>query len=79
MRRRLADQRAVEIQASGSMKNLSQENALQLPIPIPDPEKRSQYGVVADGCRALRMRNLEALRQAEHLFQTLLHEAFGEA
>lgn len=50
----------------------------ELRIPIPPPALQQQFAALAARHERLRATQREALRQAEHLFQTLLHRAFSE-
>jgi type I restriction enzyme, S subunit len=50
----------------------------ELPIPVAPKPMQERFAVIAEAHEKLRATQHEALRQAEHLFQTLLHEAFGE-
>jgi type I restriction enzyme S subunit len=50
----------------------------ELPIPVPPKALQEKYAATAELGGQLRAVQKEGLRQAEHLFQTLLHEAFGE-
>jgi type I restriction enzyme, S subunit len=51
----------------------------ELPIPVAPLPMQERFASIAEKHESLRATQYEALRQAEHLFQTLLHEAFGEA
>ncbi len=62
--------------SSGSMKNISMNKAATLPIPVPPLEIQERFVQVTSDFERLRAQQREALRQAEHLFQTLLHGAF---
>ena len=48
----------------------------ELPIITPPLPKREQFAVISRKFERLRRQQREAERQAEHLFQTLLHRAF---
>jgi type I restriction enzyme S subunit len=50
-----------------------------LVIPVPSIEAQRAFSRFVSQYRKQRKVYLEAIRQAEHLFQTLLHEAFGDA
>lgn len=63
---------------SDSMKNISQENFLRLPITTAPDSERSKFAAIAARHRTMQRQLVEAERQAEHLFQTLLHRAFAE-
>lgn len=71
----------IEVRASGtsgSMKNISKDDAAALRIPVPPLPLQQRFAEVVRGHERLRATQREALRQAEHLFQSLLHEAFAE-
>lgn len=54
--------------------NLEQIRAFE--VPIPPRREQEQYSKASSAYNHLRTQQREALRQAEHLFQTLLHGAF---
>jgi type I restriction enzyme S subunit len=62
---------------SGSMKNISKEETNLLPIPIPPLETQQQFERLVAAHVRHRSTHVEALRQADHLFHSLLHEAFA--
>jgi type I restriction enzyme S subunit len=45
-------------------------------IQFPALQRQAEFTALANRYESLRMQHLEALRQADHLFQTLLHGAF---
>ena len=45
---------------------------------VPSPARQQQFASLVERHEHLRTTQREALRQAEHLFQTLLHRAFSE-
>jgi type I restriction enzyme S subunit len=45
-------------------------------VPLPPFRLQQKFGDVVRGFERLRAKQREAERQAEHLFQTLLHRAF---
>ncbi len=49
-----------------------------VPVPVPPIPLQQQFAALVARHERLRATQREALRQAEHLFQTLLHRAFGE-
>ena len=61
---------------SGSMKNISKEQAATLPILIPPFALQEKFSQIVHKSERFRTQQREAERQAEHLFQTLLHRAF---
>jgi type I restriction enzyme, S subunit len=63
--------------SAGSMPGISKEKFLSLEIPLPPLPLQEQFSRVIDRFEQLRRTLQEQLRQVEHLFLTLLHEAFG--
>jgi type I restriction enzyme S subunit len=61
---------------SGSMKNISKDQAATLPILIPPFALQEKFAQIVQKFDRLRTQQREAERQAEHLFQTILHRAF---
>lgn len=60
--------------------NLASINMTQLkatPVPLPSLRDQAHFGSAAAEHATLRATHVEALRQADHLFQTLLHQAFA--
>jgi type I restriction enzyme S subunit len=57
--------------------SLNQSDILSLPLPLPDLNTQRALAYQLDRTVALRAIHVEALRQADHLFQTLLHQAFS--
>ena len=67
------------LQASKQTTNLATINMTQLkafPVPTPPMELQRKFVEVGDQFHRLHDQQREALRQTEHLFQTLLHGAF---
>ena len=63
--------------SSGSMKNISQEKAATLPIPLAPISTQQEFTRIAHQQERLRaQQQREALRQAEQLFGALLDRAF---
>jgi type I restriction enzyme, S subunit len=56
--------------------NLSNNDILDLLIPLPPISLRKKFDCIVQQFGHLRIQKREAERQAEHLFQTLLHHAF---
>jgi type I restriction enzyme, S subunit len=48
-------------------------------IPVPPRPLQEQFVALIDRHERLRIKQRESLRQADHLFQTLLHQAFSES
>jgi type I restriction enzyme, S subunit len=68
------------LQCSKQTTNLASINMTQLratPVPLPPLALQQRFVTLAEQHERLRAQQREALRQAEHLFQTLLHRAFG--
>ena len=61
---------------SGSMQNITKEETLTLPIPLPPLSLQEKFAQIVQRFERLRVQQREADRQAEHLFQTVLHRAF---
>ena len=49
----------------------------KLPIPLPPVDMQKRFVSFVRRREQLRATHVEALRQADHLFQTLLHQAFS--
>jgi type I restriction enzyme S subunit len=49
----------------------------ELPIPVPNTDEQKRFLSFVRRHEQLRSIHVEALRQADHLFQTLLHQAFS--
>jgi type I restriction enzyme S subunit len=63
---------------SGSMKNISKEKTGTIRVLLPPIERQERFAAVVLSNERVRTQQREADRQAEHLFQTLLHRAFAE-
>jgi type I restriction enzyme S subunit len=61
---------------SGSMKNISKAKTATLPIVIPPNKLRARFVAAVTAFQSIRALQSEAIRQADHLFDTLLHRAF---
>lgn len=57
--------------------NINSEQIEGLAFPLPPVEQQKQFALVLARVQKLRAIHLEALRQADHLFETLLHQAFS--
>jgi len=64
--------------SGGSMKNISMEKAKTIPVPLPPLELQTHFADIVQKHERVRRMQLEALRQAELLYGTLLARAFGE-
>ncbi|GAA5504309.1 type-1 restriction enzyme EcoKI specificity protein [Deinococcus xinjiangensis] len=65
------------IRTTAGQSNISVEGLGQIPVPRPPLELQQQYALVVQKHERLRRMQVEALRQAEQLYETLLEEAFG--
>ena len=61
------------------MKNISQDDAAALRLPAPPLAQQHDFAALVAQHERLRANQREALRQAEHLFKSLLHHAFNGA
>lgn len=61
-----------------AQKNINLEILRELTCPIPPLPLQRRFADLVAGHERLRAMQREALRQAEHLFQTLLHDAFAD-
>lgn len=59
--------------------SINQLDVESLRIPLPGMEAQQRFVTIVEGTARLRAQQLEANRQAKHLFQTLLHRTFAEA
>lgn len=70
-------QRQVVKYSTGSAaRGISSKNLAELPIPVPPLALQQRFASLAERVQQMRSVQQESLRQAEHLFQTLLHSAF---
>ncbi len=58
--------------------NINAEQMSKLAIPLPPLAQQQKFAALVARHEHLRATQREALRQAEHLFQTLLHRSFSE-
>ena len=58
------------------MPNISKEKFMGVALPVPSLAVQQKFAAIVEHHERLRATQREALRQAEHLFQTLLHRAF---
>lgn len=66
--------------ATGSAaRGISSKNLGEISIPIPPKPLQSIFAHAFAHHERLRLIQIQALGQADHLFETLLHRAFGEA
>src|SRR5262249_35218293 len=58
------------------MPGLNMEIIKELIVPLPPPSLQEKFAKIAQQFERIQAQQREAERQAEHLFQTLLHKAF---
>ncbi|MGE0684297.1 MAG: restriction endonuclease subunit S [Candidatus Binatia bacterium] len=63
--------------SAGSMPNISKEKFMGVRLPVPPLSLQQKFAALVECHERQRAGQQEALRQAEHLFQTLLHPAFN--
>lgn len=61
---------------AGSMPNISKERLQTVVFPCPPPLKQKQFAETVEHYEQVNNQQHESARQAEHLFQSLLHRAF---
>lgn len=61
---------------AGSMPNISKEKFLGIVLPLPPLPLQEKFAQIVQKFERLRTQQREGDRQADHLFQTLLHRAF---
>jgi type I restriction enzyme S subunit len=62
--------------SAGSMPGISKEKFMTIHCPAPPSAAQDDFQKILDRSIHLREQHIEAVRQADHLFQTLLHQAF---
>lgn len=62
---------------ASNQSSINQEDVENLRVPLPPPSRQRAFASVVREQERLRSVQRESLRQAEHLFQTLLHRAFA--
>lgn len=67
------------LQKGAIMDGLNMEIIKGLRFPLPPLQLQQKFAALVERHERLRASQREALRQAEHLFQTLLHQAFSPA
>jgi type I restriction enzyme S subunit len=73
----LFQDQVVKHSTGSAARGISSKNLADLPIPLPPQSLQKEFARLATRIERLRAVQQEALRQAEHLFQSLLHDAFG--
>lgn len=66
-----------ETAPESAQKNINLEILRGLDVPLPPLELQENFAHIVQRFERLRAQQREAARQAEHLFQTLLHQAFS--
>jgi type I restriction enzyme S subunit len=59
------------------MKNISKEEVRELRVPLPPLQLQQKFAAMVERVERVRAVQREALRQAEHLFASLLHCALS--
>lgn len=72
------ERRLLQIARGANTEGLNLPMLEELPVPRVGLEEQQQFASLVTRHERLRARHGEALRQADHLFQTLLHRAFAE-
>jgi hypothetical protein len=62
--------------SAGSMPGISKSKFMSISCPVPPPVFQQEFAALVDRVEHLRAVQLEAARQAEHLFASLLDRAF---
>ena len=71
--------RMAELTRGAAVQGINLGDVKELPIPVPLRQLQLQFTALVRRVEHLRAAQREDLRQAEHLFQTLLHQAFSES
>ncbi len=61
---------------TGTVTNLHLNEIIKIMVPLPSLGEQQKLVEFIDSAKSLRAIHVEALRQADHLFQTLLHQCF---
>jgi type I restriction enzyme S subunit len=70
----------IDKRSTGSAaRGISSKALGEIPIPVPPLDEQQHFATLVTQHDRLRATQRESLRQAEHLFQTLLHRAFSPA
>ena len=64
-------------QRGAIMEGLNMEIIKELHLPLPALSSQQKFANFVERHERLRATHVEALRQADHLFRTLLHQAFS--
>jgi type I restriction enzyme S subunit len=71
------ERRLLNIARGANTEGLTLPMLEELPVPIVDYSEQRQFASLVERVERLRSVQRESLRQAEHLFQSLLHQAFA--
>lgn len=72
------ERRLLNIARGANTEGLTLPMLEELPVPKVDFREQQKFAAIVERREHLRATQREALREAEHLFQTLLHRAFNE-
>lgn len=64
------------IRTTAGQSNIGMEGLGQIPVPLPPLSLQQKFAQIVQKTERLRAQQRESERQAEHLFQSLLHRAF---
>lgn len=70
-------QQATGHSKTGTVTNLHLNEIIKMTVPLPSVDEQEKFVEFIESAKSLRAIHVEALRQADHLFQTLLHQAFS--
>ncbi len=73
----LAHREMAKIMVQGTRQRFSLGQFKEISVPLPALNLQNEFALLMTRAERLRSVQRESLRQAEHLFQTLLHRAFG--
>jgi type I restriction enzyme S subunit len=74
---RLARQEMMKIMVEGTRLRFSLGQFKEISVPLPPLPLQQKFGALVEQTERLRAAQREALRQAEHLFSSLLHRSFS--
>ncbi len=60
-----------------TMSTIDQDGLLEIALPVPPISLQTKFAGLAENYERVRVSQREALRQADHLFQSLLHRTFS--
>ncbi len=62
----------------GTQKFIALGDFRDFPIPVPPIQLQKEFEGIVEKYNRLKSAHVESLRQTEHLFQSLLHQAFSD-